>query len=101
MFETDVHHTVSKWLTLILSRLELGEDVVNKVLKSAREALSRAMPAANDTRFDHLHLLVSTPMHLSAKRQSWGFFRIEKVERTADTANPDHTIEFYLYLEGR
>ncbi|HSL31096.1 MAG TPA: hypothetical protein VK900_17985 [Anaerolineales bacterium] len=97
--ETDHHHTVGKWLSIILSPLELQEDFVNKVLKSARDALSRALPEANDTRFDHLHLLVFAPMDLSARHHSWGFFRIEKLERAADTVNPDHKIEFYLYLE--
>lgn len=100
MLGTDVYDTVSKWLVVILSRLEIHEDFLSKVLKSAQEALSRAMPTAIDSRFEHLHLLVFAPMDLSSRRQSWGFFRIEKVERAPDTANPDHTIEFYLYLEG-
>ena len=98
--EADMHQTVGQWLSVILGRLEPGEDFVIKVLKSAQEALSRALPAVNDTRFNHLHLLVFAPLDLSATRQSWGFFRIEKVERAAEAAKPDHTIEFYLYLEG-
>ncbi len=99
MLGTDVPAIVSKWLAVILSPLVLHEDFVNKVLTSAKEALSRALPAANDARFDHLHLLVFAPIDLDARRQNWGFFRIEKLEHATDTAAPDHTIEFYLYLE--
>ena len=100
MLVTDVHATVSKWLAVILSRLELQEDFVNKVLTSAQEALRRAVPAVNSTRSGHLHLFVFIPIDSSAKHQSWGFFRIEKLEHSTDTATPNHTIEFYLYLES-
>jgi hypothetical protein len=96
----DAHHTVDKWLGVILSRLELQEDIANKVLQSAWEAVERALRAAQTTRFDHLHVLVFVRADLTTKHQSWGFFRIEKVETESVNENPDHAIELYLYPEG-
>lgn len=96
----DVHHTVDKWLGIILSRPELQEDLVNKVLQSAWEAVERAQRAAQTTRFDHLHVLVFVRADLTAQHRSWGFFRIEKVETEGVKANPNHAIELYLYPEG-
>lgn len=98
----DAGQTVGKWLAVILSPLDLRADFANKVLKSAQEAMWRAMQLAEMNRFEHLHLLIFVPASLASKGQSsWGFFRIEKVEAAEDQNNPDHTIEFYLYLEGQ
>jgi hypothetical protein len=96
----DSHHTVDKWLGVILSRLELQEDLVNKVLRSAWEAVGRALQTAQATRFDHLHVIVFVRADLTARHRSWGFFRIEKVETEDVKETPDHAIELYLYPEG-
>lgn len=95
----DADRTVSKWLAVILGPLDLRADFLNKVLKSAQDASARAMQ--NGVRFEHLHLLVFAPSTRSSNGQTWGFFRIEKVESAvADRMNSNHTIEFYLYLDG-
>lgn len=97
----DTDHTVGKWLTVILNALDLQADFMSKVLKSAQEVTTRVMQAGAVTKSQHFHLLVFSPPEAAAKGHSWGFFRIEKIDSEADKANPDHTVEFYLYLEGR
>lgn len=97
--EPEAGHTVSEWLAVILDPLDLRADFLNKVLKSAQEVSARTIQ--NGMRFEHLHLLVFAPSTRSSNGQTWGFFRIEKVAAaTAGNTNPDHAIEFYLYVEG-
>jgi hypothetical protein len=97
----DTDHTVGKWLAMILSPIDLPADFLNKVLKSAQEAAARAMQSETVMKFDHTHLLVLAPQDHVSKGQTWGFFRIEKIEGAkADESPPDHAIEFYLYLDG-
>ena len=96
---SNIDPTINKWLSVILSRLKLQQDFFDKVLKSAEEAASRAMQAEGVRKFEHLHLLIFVPADHVSNHQNWGFYRIEKVEKMAGKANPDHTIEFYLYQE--
>lgn len=98
----DTDHTVNKWLAVMLSPLGLRADFVNKILRSAQDAMTRLMQVNDSSRFEHLHVLVFVPLENASKGLNpWGFFRIEKIDRTADNQNPDHTVEFYLYLEGQ
>lgn len=98
----DTEPTVGKWLSVMLSPLNLRAEFMNKVLKSAQEATQRALPAEAVIKFDHLHLLVFVPLEHGSKGGTWGFFRIEKVEHAAvGNKEPDHAIEFYLYLDGQ
>ena len=94
-------HTVNKWLVVILARLDLYADFLDKVLKAAQEAVSRAMQAEGVRKFEHLHLLIFVPAEHLQNNQNWGFYRIEKVEQATGKANPDHSIEFYLYQDGK
>ena len=87
------------WLTDILHPLELRADILSKILNSAKEALGRALQTEG-TKFEHLHFVVYVPAERSVKGQAWGFFRIEKLKSVSDQPKPDHTIEFYLYLDG-
>jgi len=82
----------------ILNPLNLHADFLNKILKSAQDAAARVMQ--NGMELEHIHLLVFAPKDRSSKRQTWGFFRIEKIEGAADVDSPNHAIEFYLYVEG-
>jgi len=93
---------ISAWLTEILNPFRLHADFLNKVLKSAQDAAGRAMQSENrQLDFEHIHLLVFLPGTRASKGQTWGFFRIEKIESAKQHKNPsDHAIEFYLYLEG-
>lgn len=94
--------TVNAWMVEILSPLNLHGDFLNKILKSAQEAVARAMHAdAGGSDFEHLHLFVFASAENMSNGKTWGFFRIEKVESSLRRGKPfDHSIEFYLYIEG-
>lgn len=97
----DTDRTVGKWLTVILSALNPHADFINKVLRSAEEAAARAMQSGAVMKYQHTHLLIYVPTDRPAGRQTWGFFRIEKMAaQVEDQTRLDHDIEFYLYLEG-
>lgn len=92
---------ISAWMTEVLSPLDLHTDFLNKILKSAQEAAARSIQADTMMVFEHIHLLVFAPRENASKRKTWGFFRIEKIGTPTANENPhDHSIEFYLYLEG-
>jgi hypothetical protein len=93
---------VSAWLAEILNPLGLHTDFLNKVLKSAQDSAEHAMQAENrQLEFEHLHLLVFIPRNHIEEGQTWGFFRIEKIESaTSENNDPNHALEFYLYQEG-
>ena len=98
---SDTDHSVNEWLTVILGPLNLQDDFVNKVLKSVQDAMERAVRTEPVRQFGHLHLLIFVPVEQASKGGTWGFFRIEKVESMeGGGSKPDHTIEFYLYVEG-
>jgi hypothetical protein len=94
---------VSAWLTETLNPLNMHADFLNNVLKSAQDAAGRAIQSEKaQLNFEHIHLLVFLPATPASNRQTWGFFRIEKLERPEQhKSSPDHAIEFYLYLEGQ
>jgi hypothetical protein len=89
---------INAWLTQTLFPMRLHADFLNKVLKSAQHAVARMM--LNEIKFGHIHLLIFAPVDRTSRGQTWGFFRIEKIENPVETKNhPHHTIEFYLYVE--
>ena len=94
--------TVGEWLTVILNPLNLPTDFTSKIVKSAEEAAVRAMQSETMLKYQHTHLIIYVPTDCSAQGRTWGFFRIEKVGTDVANGSPlDHSIEFYLYLEGQ
>lgn len=92
----DANPGVDAWLAELLRPLNLHADFQNEVLISTLEAASRASRA-----FKHIHLHIFVPAVRSAEGQTWGFFRIEKIENSLPEKDiPDHAIELYLYLEN-
>ena len=97
---------ISAWLTQILNPIDLHMDFLNKVTRSAQDAAIRAITAERaQTEFEHIHLCLFVPrtdLFTLYKGQTWGFFRIEKMGPSTENGSPhDHSIEFYLYLEGQ
>lgn len=93
---------VAEWLTMILSPLNLPTDLTSKIVTSAEEAAARAMQSEMMVKHQHTHLIIYVPTNCSAQGRTWGFFRIEKVGTDVVNESPlDHSIEFYLYLEGQ
>lgn len=91
---------INSWLTQLLSPLKLHTDFLNKVLNSAQEAAKRAVQVAGARVFEHIHLHIFATLDHQIEGQSWGFFRIEKIENSIlDSDTPNHMIELYLYLE--
>lgn len=92
---------LSTWLESIFGELNLRADFQNKVLRSAHEGVSKAIQAGRVRRLEHLHLFIFVPASGALNNHNWGFYRIEKVENKAGNAKPDHSIEFYLYQDGK
>jgi hypothetical protein len=89
------------WLTDVLHPLNLRADFLNKILDSAQQAIARAVQAESIIKSEHVHLIVFVPSGPMSLKRNWGFFRLEKIENTADgNVDPEHAIEFYLYVEG-
>ena len=89
---------INSWLTETLLPIHLHADFLHKVLKSAQHAVARML--LNEMKIEHIHLLIFAPVDRTSRGQTWGFFRIEKIENPVETRNhPHHTIEFYLYVE--
>lgn len=98
----EAERTIHAWLLETLSPLNLDVDFLSRISKSAQDAVARAATLEHVAiGSGHLHLLVFGPRDLEPGRKTWGFFRIDKLDNTAGNRNPaDHSIEFYLYVEG-
>ena len=89
-------------LTELFSPLHLDVNFLNRVLRSAQDAVARVMQVESMTKFEHIHLLVFVPADRISNGQICGFFRIEKIEGTNQGENPPGlAVEFYLYQPGR
>lgn len=90
------------WLTATLSPLSLNEDFLNKILRSAEDSVGRALQQNAGMGIGHIHLSIFAPYENTFKENTWGFFRIEKIDSTeTNQGHLDHNVEFYLYVEGR
>jgi len=100
--DENANDAVRAWITEIIDPLDLNVDFLNRVLRSAQDAVTRAAHGdLADARFEHLHLFLFAPMEHQMLGGTWGFFRIEKVGMSTHRENShDLSIEFYLYLEG-
>ena len=99
--EPDADSVINAWLKETLAPLNLPKDFLGKVLKSARELVTRVVETATITEPGHLHFSVFASTDHISHGQAWGFFRIEKLEDATEVDGiPNHTIEFYLYPEG-
>jgi hypothetical protein len=93
---------INAWLSHILIPLHLHVDFLNKVLQSAQDVAARLKQTEMVIKYQHTCLLLYIPENRPLNVQTWGFFRIEKVETAAENENScDRLIEFYLFLEGQ
>ena len=100
--DSDMEGIISVWLDKVLRPLGLHSDLLDRILRSACEAATRALQLKDSgMSFRHVHLLAFSSDNGETKRQTWGFFRLEKLEAAADADSPNHSIELYLYLEGQ
>jgi hypothetical protein len=99
---SDVEAAIQTWLAQTLAPLELQTDFASKISRSAHEAAARALDAKeNGIGHGHIHLAAFAPPNPRGRGQTWGFFRLEKLEGSATGQSlPGHSIEFYLYIDG-
>ena len=94
--------TIRAWLMELFDPLALHEDFLNRILASAQDAAARAIQGETALKSDHIHLVIFGPRDPGAKKGTWGFFHVQKIENLAETKSAaDHSIEFYLYMEGQ
>jgi hypothetical protein len=100
--DVNKHSMFATWLLDALIPLNLNADFLNKIRKSAEDVAVRNMQAEIVIQPQRTRLLICIPAYRPLNVQTWGFFRIEKVELAAEHENfANHTIEFYLFPEGR
>ena len=93
--------TLHEWLDLILSPLQLPQDILHRVETSLQEAGRRAWETHTKRKTQHVHLNIYVPVKRELGR-NWSFFRVEKMEdQSMNELQPDHAIELYLYVEPR
>ena len=102
---TDFESQVQAWMFETLHPLGIDTELLNRILKSASEAISRKVsPNFKEVNLPLVHLRLYIPVEVpirSALRRNWGFFRIDKYGATSIRGDRfDHLIEFYLYLDG-
>lgn len=92
---------IQAWLKEVLHSLCLSADFLSGILISVQDSARRAFQARSEMKFEHIHLRVFVSKDHISDEKTWGFFRIEKVGTpTGNAILYDHSIEFYLYLEG-
>ena len=99
--EANSNDTLDARLKEILKPLDLHTDFLNRILNSAHQTVVRLLRPDAQTNLDHIHLLVFAPSNRTPKKQTWGFFSVERLEDTKEgTVANNHAIEIYLYKEG-
>jgi hypothetical protein len=99
LVEVSVDTAIYPWMIELLHSLPLHAGFVEKLSTSAQEAARRVLQEPHLSDQGHIHVVVFTPTDIHTQEGTWGFFRIEKFENGLRKNPPDHTIEFYLYLE--
>ena len=81
-----------------LASLKLQAHFLNRILRSCQEATGRVVASiAKGNQTTHIHIHIFVPQNAEVDGETWGFFRIERLEGQAELS--DHTIELYLYKE--
>lgn len=98
----NAEHLVHAWLTECLKSLDLREDFMKRVLRSAQGAIRRSARSESGLQFESIHIILFIPPTHGLGGQAWGFFRVEKPGETVqDAVSPGQTIALYLYPEGQ
>lgn len=100
---TEDEGVINTWLAEILKPLNLQAGFISRILKSAQDAMARYKASTGSAiEIGYIHLLVFAPLIHMLDGKTWGFFRVEKIENAREVTHPpDHSIEFYLYIEGK
>lgn len=92
---------IHSWIAEQLAPLDLATGFVNRVAQSAHDATLRYLRPNAELASGHIHLSIHAPGQILTKGGTWGFFHMERIQhKDSSTVAGDHTIEFYLYVEG-
>lgn len=98
---SNVEEHIRAWLIELLVPLGLHESFLNKLLASAQEYSLGALHSTMESGHGHVHLAILVQQEYTPFGNTWGFFRIEKIDSSEEKlSHPDHVVEFYLYMEG-
>ena len=93
---------IQTWIAPVLNTLNLSSDFLDRVLKSAQESAMRYLDPDAGLTPRHIHLSIHAPREHLARGNTWGLFQIERIENRAEAMDGyDHSIDFYLYVEGK
>ncbi len=82
-----------------LEPLHLPLELMDRLMHSTQEIMQHAaLPEAGSP---SVHMFIYVTQDHRSKAGPWGFFRIERINRTDDNLPRDHAVEFYLYPEGK
>lgn len=99
---SNVEEHIRAWLMELLIPLDLHENFLNKLFASAQEYSLRALHSTMGSGHGHVHLAILVQQEYAPFGNTWGFFRIEKIDSSEENlSHPDHVVEFYLYREGQ
>lgn len=99
---SNVEEQIRAWLMDLLVSLRLHESFLSKLFASAQEYSLRALQSTMESGQGHVHLAILVQQEYAPLGNTWGFFRIEKIDSPEeDVSHPDHVVEFYLYMEGQ
>ena len=94
---------IEHWLTSILAPFHLPNDFVAKIRTSIEDAVVRILsPDTAGRNFEYLEIVVLGPSEQTAKGNTWGFFRLERVSTDSQIESAKgHCVEYYLYLDKK
>jgi hypothetical protein len=90
------------WLLETLQPFDLPSELRDTIKTSITEAVSKMnLSPIQSIQEASLKIFVSQDVKTArSSNRYWGFFRLEKVGvGSADDAQPEHILEYYLYLE--
>jgi hypothetical protein len=99
--EVSTGDAIHEWLADSLQPLNLPADFMDKILRSALDIATRSMQADALEKPDHTHIIILVMQQYAENGKSWGFFQVDKIEGPKELHHlSDHTVEYYLYVEG-
>lgn len=100
-FNIDMDYAIQLWLTEIVARLNLSKDFLNKIIIAAQESVAHALQSNVELWPGHVHISVYVPYDSNLIGKNWGFFHTKRISSHADeNTNFEHSLDFYLYVEG-
>jgi hypothetical protein len=99
--DSNLADAIHACLTSSLKALNLPVEFQNRLMDSAQSLSAQLLPGEPSMELQQLHLTVYLRQYAAPPGKSWGFFRIDRVGRSAEGAeSPDRSVEFYLFSDG-